>query len=54
MSHRHVNGFDFDHGAQYFTARSKPFQQFLETHIRKGLVAEWQPRVLTLAPGEKP
>jgi renalase len=31
-----------------------PFQGFLAPYIRSGLVAEWQPRVLTLAPGEKP
>jgi renalase len=54
MSHRSLGEFSFDHGAQYFTARSLPFQHFLAPFIRSGLVAEWQPRVLTLAPGEKP
>ena len=54
MSHCTLGDFIFDHGAQYFTARSKPFQDFLDPFIRSGLVAEWQPRVFTLAPGEKP
>lgn len=54
MSHRTLGDFSFDHGAQYFTARSKPFQDFLDPFIRSGLVAEWQARVFTLAPGEKP
>lgn len=44
----------FDHGAQYFTARAPEFKSLLEPLIEQGLVADWQPRVLTFQPGSKP
>ena len=54
MSTRYADPYQFDHGAQYFTARSDEFQDFLKPHIESGLVQEWQPKVVTLAAGEKP
>jgi len=54
MATRRTDDHEFDHGAQFFTARSRYFQSFLDPLIKDGLVAEWKPRVLTLAPGEKP
>ena len=54
MSTRRADPYQFDHGAQYFTARSKMFQAFLKPHIDSGLVQEWQPKILTLEKGQKP
>ena len=51
---RRAEGYEFDHGAQFLTARSKAFQQFLAPYIASGDIAEWQPRVITLSAGEKP
>ncbi len=36
----------FDHGAQYLTARSRPFLRFTEVAARAGVLADWRPRVL--------
>jgi len=54
MATRRLDEFEFDHGAQFFTARSDAFQAFLKPLINQGLVQQWQPRVMTLAEGEKP
>jgi predicted NAD/FAD-dependent oxidoreductase len=54
MSTRYHNVHMFDHGAQYFTARSPEFQAFLAPFIAEGTVQEWQPRVLTLTPDAPP
>lgn len=54
MATRRLGDFEFDHGAQFITARSKLFKQFLAPFIASGEVAKWTPRVLTLAPGKKP
>lgn len=54
MSTRYTDRFEFDHGAQYFTARSDEFKHFLTPLIEEGVVAEWNPRILTIAKGEKP
>jgi len=54
LSTRRLGDFEFDHGAQFFTARSKSFQQFLKPFIDEGVVAEWSPRVTTLSPTAKP
>jgi renalase len=54
MASRRIGTFGFDHGAQYFTARSSSFRRFLQSYRERGLVQEWQPRVLTLEAGEKP
>lgn len=54
MASRRVGHFHFDHGAQFFTARSLAFRRFLQDYRARGIVQEWRPRVLTLAPDEKP
>jgi len=54
LATRRLGEFEFDHGAQYFTARSSAFQKFIAPFISEGLVQEWRPKVLTLAEGEKP
>jgi predicted NAD/FAD-dependent oxidoreductase len=36
----------FDHGAQYFTARSHSFVKYAEVAGRAGVLARWSPRIL--------
>ncbi len=45
MSTRYAGDFEFDHGAQYFTARTGAFQSFLQPLIEAGVVAEWRARI---------
>lgn len=44
MSTRRVGGYTFDHGAQYFTARTPAFQKTLEPLLEQGLLRPWHPR----------
>ena len=48
MSTRYAEPFYFDHGTQFFTARSKAFQRFLAPMIADGSVAEWAGKVITV------
>ena len=41
MATRRASPYAFDHGAQYFTARSEPFRKFLSPLIKNGLVSNW-------------
>ncbi len=45
MSTRNSEGWSADHGAQYFTARNPLFIEELNTWIKAGVVAVWQPRL---------
>ncbi len=45
MSTRRADCFQFDHGAQYFTAQGEDFQRFLAPHIERGVVRAWRPRL---------
>lgn len=47
MSTRYADPFYFDHGTQFFTARSKAFQRFIDPLITNGLIAEWKGKVIT-------
>ncbi|MEM8682913.1 MAG: FAD-dependent oxidoreductase [Pseudomonadota bacterium] len=44
MATRYAGEFRFDHGAQFFTARSSRFRRFLAPFIEDGTVARWQAR----------
>ena len=46
LATRRNGTFVFDHGAQYLTARSRPFLRFSEIAARAGVLADWRPRVL--------
>lgn len=46
-------GYQFDYGAQFLTARSVAFQNYLKPLIAAGQVAEWRPRVITLGDARK-
>lgn len=42
---------EFDHGAQYFTARDPLFQKVTADWVQRGIVAEWQGRIVRLEAG---
>lgn len=44
-SRRRQNGFEFDHGAQYFTARGADFQSRVDRWAAAGVAAPWTPRI---------
>lgn len=48
MSTRYDDPYYFDHGAQYFTARSRRFKKYLQPFVKSGCVAKWEPKVTTL------
>jgi renalase len=54
MSTRYADPFYFDHGTQFFTARTEAFQAFLAPLITQGIVAQWQGKVVTLDAGKAP
>ncbi len=48
MSTRRAGPFDFDHGAQFFTAQSTAFRTFLEPLIEAGHIGNWPARFAEL------
>lgn len=48
MATRYSERYEFDHGAQYFTAKGQAFQNFLEPYIKQGVVQNWEPNLVTL------
>ncbi len=50
-SRRRADPFQFDHGAQYFTARDPVFRRYVESWRADGLVDRWQGRIVTIEPG---
>ncbi len=44
LATRYAGDFEFDHGAQFFTARTAAFREFLAPLIEAGHVAPWQAR----------
>ncbi len=53
MSTRYADPFYFDHGTQFFTARSKAFKRFIAPLIGDGLIAPWEGKVITLQEDKK-
>lgn len=49
MATRYANDYEFDHGAQYFTAKSSVFQSFLKPYIKNGVIKDWNPNLVTLS-----
>ena len=41
---RHIDHYSFDHGAQFFTARTESFKEFLQPMLTAGVIAEWNAR----------
>ena len=54
MSTRRNASHQWDHGAQFFTARSHAFNNFLTPFISEGTVVEWQPNITTLSLDKTP
>lgn len=52
MATRRVGQYGFDHGAQFFTARTPAFQRFLAPFIHSGTVASWHARFAELRQSE--
>lgn len=48
MSTRRLDALQFDHGAQYFTARDVRFRRWVDAWQARGLVACWQPRLVSI------
>mgnify|MGYP006082578593 CR=1 FL=1 len=46
MSTRRAGPYSFDHGAQYFTARTKPFQDFIQPMLEQNIIERWNARYL--------
>lgn len=53
MSTRYADPYQFDHGAQYFTAQTAAFQNFLKPYLDEGSVKIWRPMVQTLQKGKE-
>lgn len=53
MGTRRAIPFCFDHGTQFFTARTRVFQTFLKPYIESNTIAEWTGKVINLEIGEK-
>lgn len=54
MASRYTDTHQFDHGAQFFTARTPSFQAFLAPWIATGDVAPWTPNITTLSQDQRP
>jgi photolyase PhrII len=48
MSTRRADTFQFDHGAQYFTARDARFRRWVLAWEARGVVARWQPKLVSI------
>lgn len=48
MSTRRAAPYFFDHGAQYFTARTQAFQDFIQPFIEQGIITPWHARYVKL------
>jgi predicted NAD/FAD-dependent oxidoreductase len=48
MATRRSSGFEFDHGAQYFTVRDSRFRKEVEEWVRAGVAAPWEGRVVAI------
>lgn len=48
ISTRRADGWQFDHGTQYFTARAPVFQRHVQNWIERGVAAEWHGRFVVL------
>ena len=48
---RRIGDFSFDHGTQFFTARTGPFRAFLEPLRAAGVVADWPARFVEIDDG---
>ena len=52
MATRRAGAWEFDHGAQFFTARTREFQDFLAPLREHGIVADWHADFVELEDGK--
>jgi predicted NAD/FAD-dependent oxidoreductase len=52
MSTHQENGYVFDHGAQYFTARDERFRRYVESWLADGLVQLWKGKIAVIRDGQ--
>ena len=50
MATHELNGFSFDHGAQFFTAKNPAFKSFVKELEAEAVVAQWNARFVELEP----
>ena len=50
LATRRAADYEFDHGAQFFTCRSKALKSLRKEDDFQSAVSEWQPKLVTLAP----
>jgi renalase len=48
MSTRRIDGLQFDHGAQYFTARDARFRRWVAAWQARGVLERWQPKLVSI------
>lgn len=48
MATRRTGDHQFDTGAQFFTARSRRFRQFLRPFLEEGSVVTWEPKLISI------
>ena len=48
MSTKRIEALQFDHGAQYFTARDTRFRRWVDAWQARGVLASWQPRLVSI------
>lgn len=53
MATHESNGFSFDHGAQFFTAKDPAFKSFVKKLEAESVVAQWNARFVELEPTNK-
>ncbi len=51
MATRRADPYQFDHGAQFFTARSDEFIRFVEPFVERGQVARWEATFVEIVDG---
>lgn len=54
MATRRSGPYQFDHGAQFFTTRSKQFRSLINDCVAENQIQSWLPRILTLDSQKKP
>jgi renalase len=54
MATRRADSYQFDHGAQFFTAHSEQFQNLINDCVADKQIQAWLPRILTLDSQKKP
>ncbi len=52
MATRRVDPYEFDHGAQFFTARTNAFREYLQPLVDTGIIADWQAAFVEMRNGD--